>query len=467
MRTWRLVLDGAERPIELPSFGPTVFGRALDARVPLPPDDETASRYHAAIELFGDVPHLRDLGSRNGSYVNDRPVQATPLAIGDRVRLGKTVFRVDAKDISTVYDNGPASYAATVFAPSPTPVVAVQPQFVSTARGAHYRCEECGADGPPPNPALANEALLSWICMRCADRRRTDPSTWRYAVPTTIGDYDVLAFLARGGMSCVYEGRHRNEGLHVTIKVLVPQGPLDPVAVKRFVKEQRVTTALRHARVIRCFDVGSIEGSGQLYLVNEYLAGGDAESISHAKSDLPTVFQIATDLFQALAYAHQQGVVHRDVKPSNVFLTRPDASGRPRARLADFGLAKNFTEAGGTVLTREGEVVGSPCFMAPEQTLGFSNVGPAADVYAAATTIYYMLTRELPLVLPGPLDRMGVAQICLAGLADERMPVSSRRRDVPADVASWLDVLCARRPEQRGHISAAQVAEMFASHARS
>jgi pSer/pThr/pTyr-binding forkhead associated (FHA) protein len=467
MRAWRLIVEGAApgRTVDLASFGPTVFGRALDARVPLPPDDDHASRYHAAIEIFGDVPQLRDLGSRNGSYVNDRPVQSSPLSVGDRVRLGKTVFRVDATELATGNDTGPMSFAATVFQASPTPVV--QSRFGSTARGAHYRCEQCGADGPPPSPALANEALLSWICVRCADGRRTDPSTWRYSVPTTIGDYDILAFLARGGMSCVYEGRHRNEGLHVTIKVLVPQGPLDPVAVKRFVKEQRLTTTLRDARVIRCFDVGSVETTGQLYLVNEYLAGGDAESIAHPQSDLSTVFQVATDLFQALAYAHGHGVVHRDVKPSNVFLTRPDASGRPRARLADFGLAKNFTEAGGTVLTREGEVVGSPCFMAPEQTLGFSNVGPAADVYAAATTVYYLLTRDLPIVLPGPLDRMGVAQLCLAGLADERMPVLGRRRDVPADVASWLDVLCARRPEQRAHISAAQVAEMFASHARS
>jgi pSer/pThr/pTyr-binding forkhead associated (FHA) protein len=466
MRAFRLIVEGAApgRVIDLASFGPTVFGRALDARVPLPPDDDHASRYHAAIEILGDVPHLRDLGSRNGSYVNDRPVQTSQLAVGDKIRLGKTVFRVDAVELPSGNDTGPMSLARTVLQP---PATTAPAEFGSTARGAHYRCELCGAAGPQPSPSLAQEALLAWICVRCADGRRTDPQTWRYVVPQSFGDYDILTFLARGGMSCVYEGRHRNEGLHVSIKVLVPQGPLDPIAVKRFVKEQRLTTGLRDARVIRCFDVGTIESTGQLYLVNEYLAGGDAESIAHPRSDLPTVFQIATDLFQALAYAHGHGVVHRDVKPSNVFLTRPDASGRPRARLADFGLAKNFTEAGGTVLTREGEVVGSPCFMAPEQTLGFSNVGPAADVYAAATTIYYLLTRDLPIVLPGPIDRMGVAQLCLAGLADERMPLQRRRPDVPADVASWLDVLCARRPEQRAHISAAQVAEMFASHARS
>ena len=134
-------------------------------------------------------------------------------------------------------------------------------------------------------------------------------------------------------------------------------------------------------------------------------------------------------------------------------------SGRQRAKLGDFGLAKSFRDIGGTIVTKDGEIGGSAAFIAPEQLLGFRDVGPTGDVYSAACSIYYLLTGDLPLVLNCPTEQATETQICLAALAEPRISILQRRPDVHPYLAQWVDLLVTRDHTKRAHVTSATVAQ--------
>ena len=220
---------------------------------------------------------------------------------------------------------------------------------------------------------------------------------------TTVHDNFVVERLVGvGGMGAVYRGTHNVTGQPVAIKVLWRDLAGDKLEVRRFTREARAASTLAHPNTVRVFDFGELPDAddgtpGSLYMVMEFLKGQKLSDVLLDEHALEPgrVVHIVTQICKALEEAHAHGLVHRDVKPDNVFL-QEIAGERDFAKLLDFGLAKFVA---GKVerdrLTRAGFVVGSPEYMAPEQAMG-GQVGPEADIYALGILTYECLTGDLP-----------------------------------------------------------------------
>ncbi|MFN8636305.1 MAG: protein kinase [Chloroflexota bacterium] len=204
----------------------------------------------------------------------------------------------------------------------------------------------------------------------------------------SIGPYDLLEPLGKGGMGEVYRARHRELQQDRAIKVLPPHLAADESFVARFKREALIAAGLRHPNVVLIYDVG--EQDGYHYIVMELVQGRSLREVIHA--DRPLSFQRAIDLLrplaQALDFAHQRGVVHRDVKPSNIIVGADD-----HVTLLDFGIARAVESS--QQLTREGLIVGTPEYIAPEVVMG-GEVGASADLYSLGIVAYEMLTGHVP-----------------------------------------------------------------------
>ena len=267
---------------------------------------------------------------------------------------------------------------------------------------------------------------------------------------TQLGNYDVIRRIRVGGMGAVYEGRQRTAfGRRVAIKVILGSYASDREMRRRFAREARTIARLQHPHILQLIEFG--EQDGMLFLVMPFIEGGTLTS--YLRRELPTLQDIASiflQLLDAVEYAHDEGLIHRDIKSSNVLL---DArrGGVPYVYLADFGLvrtSKNLElEETGKPIPLD-QVPGTPHYMAPEQTRGI--VTPATDIYALGVLLYQMLTGELPYDDP---DDVKVVKMHLSA------PVPSpceRDASVPVELGEVARKAMAKRPEQRF----ASVAEM-------
>jgi len=251
------------------------------------------------------------------------------------------------------------------------------------------------------------------------------------------GRYILGRELGRGGMATVYlaeDLRHRRK---VAVKVLRADlaATLGP---ERFVREIEIAAQLQHPHILPVLDSGDAEGF--LYYVMPYVEG---ESLGErlkrrGKLPAPEVVRLLSEIADALAYAHQHGVVHRDIKPDNVLL-----SGR-HVLVADFGVAKAVSQASGAVpaLTTSGLAVGTPTYMAPEQATAEPDVDHRADIYALGVLGYEMLAGEPPFA--------GTARAVLAAHAlREPPPLGTRRPDASLPLVELIARCMAKEPEER------------------
>lgn len=199
--------------------------------------------------------------------------------------------------------------------------------------------------------------------------------------------YEIVSLLGRGGMGSVYRARHL--GLQKSIALKVLDGTDNEA---RFDREARAIARLDHPSCVRVLDCGRDEDNWRPYIAMELLEGPTLSRILAAERQLSTgrAVAIARNLLTALAHAHAQGVLHRDLKPQNVMVVNRD--GAPRAVLIDFGLAHILDEAG---LTARGMCIGSPSYLAPERLVGFE-YDARADLYGVGVLLYEMLAGEQP-----------------------------------------------------------------------
>jgi serine/threonine-protein kinase len=250
------------------------------------------------------------------------------------------------------------------------------------------------------------------------------------------GQYRIERELGRGGMATVYlaeDERHRRK---VAIKVLHPElsAILGP---DRFLKEIELTASLQHPHILPLFDSGS--ANGHLYYVMPYVAGESLRGRLERERQLPVAdaVRIATEVADALAYAHQRGVIHRDIKPENILLHGG------HSLVADFGIALAVEQASGQRLTQTGLSLGTPQYMSPEQTMGEREIGPRADIYSLGIVTYEMLIGEPPFV--GPTAQAIVAKM----MTDEPRRLIPQRRSIPPAIEDAVLTALEKLPADR------------------
>jgi eukaryotic-like serine/threonine-protein kinase len=257
---------------------------------------------------------------------------------------------------------------------------------------------------------------------------------------TLGGRYQLIQPIARGGMAEVWEGHDEVLSRPVAVKVLRAHLAEDGVFLERFRREAVTAARLAHPGVVSTFDTGVDHGTA--YIVMELVRGCTLRQLlsEHGPLEPWLAVAITRQIADALAYAHQAGLVHRDIKPANVLLT-DDEWGGLRAKVTDFGIAKAGSGLGGD-LTRTGIVLGTPKYLSPEQIRG-REPDARADLYSLGVVLYEMLTGVPPFV--GPTD-MATA---LAHLNDRVPRISSRTRPVPPALERLVIDLLAKDPQHR------------------
>ena len=214
-------------------------------------------------------------------------------------------------------------------------------------------------------------------------------------VGQTIGVYHIESLLGTGGMATVYRAYHPALDRYVALKVMHPMFQEDKGFLSRFTREARIVGKLEHPNIVPIYDFN--ENNGQPYLVMKYIDGKTLKQVmEETPPTLQRILQIIRQVATALDYAHQHGVLHRDVKPSNVLITHDH-----QIYLADFGLAR-LVQAGDSTMSA-GMIVGTPNYISPEQAYGEVEVGAESDLYNLAVMLYELVVGQLPFVANSPM----------------------------------------------------------------
>jgi tetratricopeptide (TPR) repeat protein len=269
------------------------------------------------------------------------------------------------------------------------------------------------------------------------------------ALPAAVGKYRVLGRVGAGAFGAVYRCQDPELDRVVAVKVLLDAGHATPEAADRFRREARAAARLSHPHIVPVFDGGHHDG--RPYLVMEYVEGQPLDRlVGSPRLTVETVLRVVFHLAQALQAAHDQGVVHRDVKPANVLI---DRAGRPK--LTDFGLAR---VADGGNLSRTGDLLGTPRYMSPEQALlPAAEVDHRTDIYSLGAVMYELLTGHPP--ADGPTALAVLRKVA----DDEPVPVRERNPAVPEEVAAICTRMMAKDRDAR-YPTAGAVADAIQAH---
>jgi serine/threonine-protein kinase len=444
------------------------------------PNDEahkTISRHHCLLDINPPDICVRDFGSKNGTYVNStmigkRESHQTPtegaqiqfpeykLVNGDEIRLQDTIFRI------------------SVFVPAycvecSRELSEAEKEKTLSASG-WYQCEECAEKtrkagvkqlpnrklklcagcGKDASSEIGENRQGDFLCSTC--QADTWPIVTALLKQADLGDsqfraiqgYEVLSKLGEGGMGAVYMARRATTGKTTVIKLMLPQVAADQHSKEMFKREVENTRVLNHPNVVELYDWGF--SNGAYFFTMEYCDGGSVTDLIKKRDgrlSIDEAIKITLQALDALEYAHHapipyvklkdggygpgRGLVHRDVKPGNIFLAHSEKG--LLVKVGDYGLAKAFDMAGFSGLTRSGTAMGTPYFVCRQQVLNFKYAKPEVDVWAMAASLYNMLTGSPPREFSRTKD---VWQTIL-----ETAPVRIRDRDpsIPKSLADVID----------------------------
>jgi hypothetical protein len=274
------------------------------------------------------------------------------------------------------------------------------------------------------------------------DRRPHDDSSAAPEAPAHIGRYQILGRLGGGGMGVVYRARHTALGKTVALKVLPKLRIHDPESVRRFQREMIAVGRLEHPHIVTAHDAG--EADGVHYLTMELVEGSDFARLLKSRGTLgiADVCELVRQAAAGLAYVHEQGLVHRDVKPSNLMLAHGG-----QVKVLDLGLALvHQSEVGGDLSTSSNAALGTVDYMAPEQTGDAHRVDPRADIYSLGCTLFFLLAGRPPFCSP---QFVSTPQKMLAHVQCPPPSIASLRADVPPALAVALERALAKNPNDR------------------
>lgn len=338
------VIEGPHAGSSVKWVGPGSFriGRGANADLSLP-HDLTVSVDHCRVDVTEHGCVVQDLGGRHGTVVNGRSSTRALLQSGDTIGVGMSLLRLT---ISSERD--------------------YEPTLIRRASWS------------------AGGATVAVLAGSAASTHLLD-----------IPGYSIRRKLGQGGMGVVYEATQARDGARVAIKTIAPAPGAGQRAVLLFQREMELLAQLAHPRIVRFLDSG--QHAGQIYLVMEYVETIDLPAVVACLSrdkQIAIYTGIICHVLEGLQFAHERKLVHRDVKPGNILVSREGK--RLHARLADFGLAKNFEKAGLSQLTADNEIRGTPAFMPWEQLQDSRYAKPSVDIYAAAATLHFYLTGRAP-----------------------------------------------------------------------
>lgn len=284
------------------------------------------------------------------------------------------------------------------------------------------------------------------------------------AIPAQAGDpivgrrlhvYDVMSLIGSGAMGRVYLANHGDLHRHCAVKILSPKrGACDDDYIARFMQEGRAAAALVHPNIVTVHAVGQI--SGVHFLEMEFVSGRSLQQIIHDEGPLPTdrALKLAMMISDGLAAAHRDGIIHRDVKPDNVLLTKQGI-----AKIGDFGLAKRVLRQGGQSLVDS--ICGTPNYMAPE-LFQRQPATPSSDVYALGICLYQLLTGKLP------HGNASIKDLATKGDREAMPNVRSVRPDVSLEVAECVALMTSPTPTNRPRdaIAVSQLLHAVLGHER-
>ena len=323
--------------IELPASGELVLGRdpgSTGVKVA----DPRCSRRHASITASPDGFHVKDMGSKNGTFVNGDRIMEAVLKPGDHLRIGHA-------------------------------------EFGYCIQGQPFRCACCYktlVSAPPEAP----------FCTEC---RRAFP-----LLGATLGGRRLLRGLGNGSFGSVYVG-HRPGNPYVAMKVLHVEFTESPDVVMKFLREAYATAGIEHDNIVRFGDSG--HEAGHWYIILEYFPSVSLREVLDERGTLEEkeLLPIARQILSALEYAHDHKLHHRDIKPGNILIS---ADGK--VKMVDFGLAKRLVDSAFTSHTVTG-MPGTPLFMAPEVLQGSKSFTYRSDIYSLAATLFRALTGRHPI----------------------------------------------------------------------
>lgn len=430
-----------------------LFGRSADARVSLP-EDPYVSRHHFLLEIAPPECKITDLGSKNGTFVNNvryggrRPLSpgykmapqgalGVRLHDGDIIAVGDTVFKIHIKvDVpcalcgsgisdevlpTTPGDDGrylcePCRRQATASEFQGTSIATLTEVARHISKDVHCICCHKDVTDKPGIQGLFAEA--EYLCTACRNQQGNDLSklllgllqaaNLKSSLPElpSLEGYTIDDELGRGGMGVVFKAIEQETGRTVAVKMMLPRAAVNAQNVRVFQREIEITRQLRHPNIVQLYDHG--KAAGTFFFILEFVEGISLDRLIRSKGGFLSLEQAAPIMLgitEGLAYAHGvnlkaqiaggkemrfTGVVHRDLKPQNVLLSRNGNQWIPK--IADFGLSKSFESAGLTDMTVPGQIAGTPVYWPREQITHYRFLSPATDVFSMAAAFYETLT---------------------------------------------------------------------------
>ncbi|MEA5576726.1 protein kinase domain-containing protein [Anabaena sp. UHCC 0451] len=403
-----------------------IIGRNDDCNLQIADNiDMKVSRYHCLLDINPPEIRIRDLGSLNGTYVNgkiigQRKAGETPEQVAkdvfpeynlgnhDQVQIGDIVFNVAAQ----------AELEKQKTPDIPNIVENQKPNFLNIIKNLF---------------SLANQGNQNL---------------------KVISHYQIIKSLGEGGCGEVFLAQHQKTQKLVALKIMLPAVAATEQGVRMFLRETENTKYLQHPNVVQLLDYGFAENT--FFFTMEYCEGGDVwDLMEKLGGSLPVniAVDIILQVLDGLNYAHNvevpyvrladgrlgkgKGLVHRDLKPNNIFITKID--GKMVVKIGDYGLAKAFDLAGLSGQTFTGTKMGTPVFMPRQQVLDFKHSLPEVDVWASAACLYNMLTGKFPRDFDGdPWSSI---------LNNHPVPIRQRDNSIPEKLAQVIDLALTEKPQ--------------------